>query len=219
MSTYNALLRQIRAALEAKLATDFDWQPEAIKGMRNVTRGRRSQQNFFTTKFKVGEPVTNDGKAVPEFPFLTVEAFDYPQEDSQPGDVRVYCAPLPEARQMLEQALAGGPYEGCCFIRFDVSRAEGSSHAPGGQNLSEEAFVDALAQEWSQLHALMHPEDGEIDDGSDEEQTCPDCGITSRMYFDSDPDDPENEIEWKEPRHCAGCGKPIPIEVAGEAVP
>lgn len=218
MTTYNATMRALRTALEARLASEeYRWGPEAIKGMRNVTRGRRSQQNFFSTKFRVGEPVTNDGKAVQEFPFLTFEAFDYGLEDGQPGDVRVYCAPLPEARQALEQALLGGPYEGCCFIRFDVSRAEGSSHAPGGQNLNEDAFIGALAQEWQQLHELLNP--GPENDGSEEEGECGEegCDATTRVYEDPDPDGDEPYI-WEEPKFCGRCGKPIPIDVAGEVV-
>lgn len=216
MSNHSALLRQIRTQVETSLAQNFSWQPEAIKGMKDVTRGRRSRQTFFNLRFEVGHEIQRDGEAVQELPFVVYEAFDFPTEGGQPGDVRIYCAPLPAAKHGLEQALAGGPYEGACYLRFDISRAP-DFQAPGGQNLTEGAFVAALAYEWTALNAILNPQDeqGE-DDGSDEERKCPDCAFTTRTFHD-DPEEPEEADEWIQPTYCGNCGIKIPFvaEVIG----
>jgi hypothetical protein len=207
MSNYNALLRSIRLQVEASLIQNFAWQPEAIKGMRDVTRGRRSRQTFFNLRFEVGQPIQRDDKEAPELPFVVYECFDFPTEGGQPGDVRIYCAPLPQARQGLEQAFAGGPYEGAIYLRFDLSRGA-EAHAPGGQNLTEAAFIAALAHEWSDLNALLNPPEAD-DDGSDEERRCPACRHTTRIFHD-DPEDPEGSDEWVQPTYCGHCGQAIP---------
>ena len=209
MSNYNATLRAIRSALEAKLrASDPPWTDEALKGMRNVTKGRRSRQSFHNLRFAVGEPIQRDGEAVQELPFLVFEAFDFPQSDGQPGDVRIYCAPLPEARQQLEQALLGGPYEGAACLRFDINRSADAQHAPGGQNLTELAFIEALADEWQELHDLYDPPEEEAD-GEDEERECQSCGATTRTF---EPDDEDEDADaWLQPTFCGRCGQQFPV--------
>lgn len=219
MTTYNALLRQIRTAVEARLReSDSPWSDEAIKGTREARRGHRSSQRFFDIVLDSGKPIMRDGKPMEELPFVVYDAFDYPTADGQPGDVRIYCAPLPEARQMLEQALGGGPYESAIFLRITISLTETGSQMPGRQGLTESAFIGAIADEWKELHSLLHPEDEEIDDGSDDQQRCPDCETTTRVFDDEDPEDDDSEMIFKEPHFCGGCGKAIPIEVEGQVV-
>lgn len=207
---HNALLRQICAQVEAALVKDFAWQHDAIKGMKDVTRGRRSRQTFFNLRFEVGQLIQRDGQEVPELPFVVYECFDFPTEGGQPGDVRVYCAPLSQAKQGLEQAFAGGPYEGAVYMRLDISRAP-DFQAPGGQNLTEGAFIASLAREWSDLDGLLNPQSyAEEDGGSDEERKCDRCGHTTRTFHD-DPEEPEEADEWTRPVYCGNCGSQFPI--------
>jgi hypothetical protein len=197
--------------LKQNLQVDYEWEQGAIDGMRGVERGRRSRLGWFDLRFVIGETIKNAGEETTELPWFVFDGFEFPLDGAQPGDVRMYCAPVPEGRAELEKMLLGGPYEGCPFIVFTLSRVQ--THSPAAMHLSEEAFVKALAHEWSELHSFLNPDedDAEDDGGESEEKGC-ECGGTTRLWRTDD----EGDDVYLAPVYCASCGKSLPIDVPAE---
>ena len=177
--------KQLTEKIVATLAEDHD-----IESAELLDFPKASKFTWPDMTIDLAEKLPFDPRYV-AFDAFEGDAYD-PLNDHSPGDVRIYCMPVPEMSGSL-------PY-----IRIKMSRQN-----PSGSRflLTEKGFVDEIAAEWAGIATRIE----ENSAGGDEVDDGVQCDSCQRFTVVSEEDDGTDK-EDPPPTYCGHCGARLPVK-------